>query len=225
LVLNAGVAGAQTYGFATMQPGTLNHTSASAVAKVLKEKAGANVVVQPTAGESVLIPLISRGEAEFGIANIFEVEQAKQSSPNIRLIGSLHPLRGAFWVRKDTNMKTIADLKGKKVGMGYSAMRTIDPLVRAILATGGLTQKDGVPGLIPKVIRGPDDLEQRLVNSVRATVHSDGNRVGDLYARLVRHSPDHLAREYRVRHEGLDSRLRQAWREYYASKEQRLSAH
>ena len=108
LVLNAGVAGAQTYGFATMQPGTLNHTSASAVAKVLKEKAGANVVVQPTAGESVLIPLISRGEAEFGIANIFEVEQAKQSSPNIRLIGSLHPLRGAFWVRKDTNMKLLS---------------------------------------------------------------------------------------------------------------------
>ena len=87
-----------------MQPGTLNHTSASALAKVLKEKAGANVVVQPTAGESVLIPLVSRGEAEFGIANIFEVEHAKQSSPNLRLIGSLHPLRGAFWVRKDTNM-------------------------------------------------------------------------------------------------------------------------
>ena len=35
-----GTAGAQTYGFATLQPGTLNHTTASAVAKVLKEKAG-----------------------------------------------------------------------------------------------------------------------------------------------------------------------------------------
>jgi exodeoxyribonuclease VII large subunit len=73
-------------------------------------------------------------------------------------------------------------------------------------------------------VRRLDDLEQRLVNSVRATVHSDGNRVGDLYARLVRHSPDHLAREYRVRHEGLDSRLRQAWKEYCADKEQRLNA-
>jgi TRAP transporter TAXI family solute receptor len=148
---------AQTYGFATMQPGTLNHTSASAVAKVLKEKAGLNVVVQPTAGESVLIPLISRGEAEFGIANIFEVENAKTTSPNIRLIGSLHALRGAFWVRKDTDMKTMADLKGKRVGMGYSAMRTIDPLVKAILATGGLTENDVKPVLIPNVIRGADD--------------------------------------------------------------------
>jgi len=150
-------ADAQTYGFATMQPGTLNHTSGTAVAKVLKEKAGLNVVVQPTAGESVLIPLVSRGEAEFGIANIFEVEAAKTSSPDLRLIGLLHPLRGAFWVRKDSTMKTMSDLKGKKVGMGYSAMRTIDPMIRAILATGGLTEKDVTPVLIPNVVRGADD--------------------------------------------------------------------
>ena len=157
LAFGAGAASAQTYGFATMQPGTLNHTSASAIAKVLKDKAGLNVVVQPTAGESVMIPLVSRGEAEFGIANIFEVETAKAANPTLRLIGSLHPLRGAFWVRKDTPMKTVADLKGKKVGMGYSAMRTLDPLVRAILATGGLTEKDITPVLIPNVIRGADD--------------------------------------------------------------------
>ena len=157
IVFGAGEVSAQTFGFATMQPGTLNHTSGTAVAKVLKEKAGLNVVIQPTAGESVLIPLVSRGEAEFGIANIFEVEAAKATSPNLRLIGSLHPLRGAFWVRKDTNMKTMADLKGKKVGMGYSAMRTVDPMVKAILATGGLTEKDVTPILIPNVIRGADD--------------------------------------------------------------------
>jgi TRAP transporter TAXI family solute receptor len=157
LALGSGAATAQTFGFATMQPGTLNHTSASAVGKVLKDKAGMNVVVQPTAGESVMIPLVARGEAEFGIANIFEVEAAKAKNPDLRLIGSLHPLRGAFWVRKDTTMKTIADLKGKKVGLGYSAMRTLDPMVKAIMATGGLTEKDVTPVLIPNVIRGADD--------------------------------------------------------------------
>lgn len=157
LAMSGGIAAAQTYGIATMQPGTLNHTSASAVAKVVKEKAGLNIVVQPTAGESVLIPLVGRGEAEFGIANILEVNAAKAANPNLRLIGSLHPLRGAFWVRKDTPMKTIADLKGKRVGMGYSAMRTIDPMVKAILAAGGLTEKDVTPVLIPNVVRGADD--------------------------------------------------------------------
>lgn len=152
-----GIASAQTYGFATMQPGTLSYTSASSIAKVLKEKGGLNVLVQPTAGETTLIPMVARSEADLGIANIFETEAGYKAHPSLRLIGSLHPLRGAFWVRKDTAMKTIADLKGKRVGLGYSAMRTIDPLVKAILATGGLTEKDVTPVLIPNVVRGADD--------------------------------------------------------------------
>ncbi|MGE0061006.1 MAG: TAXI family TRAP transporter solute-binding subunit [Xanthobacteraceae bacterium] len=155
--LGAGIAAAQTYGLATMQPGTLSHTSGSAIAKVLKEKGGMNMLVQPSQGESTLIPLVSRAEADVGIANIFEVENARKASPDIRLIGSLHSLRGAFWVRKDTDMKTIADLKGKRVTMGYSAMRTIAPMMDAILAAGGLKPSDIKPVLVPSVVRGADD--------------------------------------------------------------------
>ncbi len=151
---------AQTYGIATMQPGTLNHTTGSAIAKVLKEKANINALIQPTAGEAVLIPLVGRGEAELGIANILEVVNATSAGgrqPDLRLIGSVHALRVAFWVRKDQPMKTIADLKGKRVPLGFSAMRTIDVLVKAMLATGGLTEKDISPVLVPNVIRDADD--------------------------------------------------------------------
>lgn len=157
LTLSASLATAQTYGLATMPPGTLSHTTASAIAKVLKEKAGLNVLVQPTAGESTLIPLVARGEADIGIANIFEMEEAKKNHPELRLIGSLHSLRGAFWVRKDSPMKTMADLKGKRVVMGFSAMRTIDPMIKALLATGGLTEADIKPVLVPNVVRGAED--------------------------------------------------------------------
>ena len=55
--LAAQPAAAQTYGLATMQPGTLANTVASAIAKTLKEKGGLNTLVQATAGESVLIPM------------------------------------------------------------------------------------------------------------------------------------------------------------------------
>jgi TRAP transporter TAXI family solute receptor len=159
----AASAAAQTYGIATMQPGTLNHTTGSAIAKVLKEKGGLNVLVQPTAGETTLIPMVGRAEAEMGIANIAEVVNvtkggtAAGQQPDLRLIGAIHALRVAFWVRKDSPMKTIADLKGKRVPLGYSAMRTIDALSRAILATAGLTEKDVVPVLVPNVIRDADD--------------------------------------------------------------------
>jgi len=146
-------------GLATMQPGTLNHTTGTAIAKVAKEKAGLNALVQPTAGESVIIPLVGRGEAEFGIANALEVSVAVENNrlPELRLIGAIHPLPTAFFVRKDTTMRTIADLKGRKVVFGFSAQRTLDQLSRAILATGGLTERDINPVLVPNVIRGADD--------------------------------------------------------------------
>ncbi len=159
-VLATGRALAQAMGIATMQPGTLNHTTGSAIAKVLKEKANINALVQPTAGEAVLIPLVGRGEAELGIANILEVVNATSATgrqPDLRLIGSVHALRVALWVRKDQPMKTIADLKGKRVPLGFSAMRTIDVLVKAMLATGGLTEKDVSPVMVPNVIRDADD--------------------------------------------------------------------
>jgi TRAP transporter TAXI family solute receptor len=142
-----------------MQPGTLNHTTGTAIAKVAKEKAGLNALVQPTAGESVIIPLVGRSEAEFGIANALEVSVAVENNrlPELRLIGAIHPLPTAFFVRKDTTMRTIADLKGRKVVFGFSAQRTLDQLSRAILATGGLTERDINPVLVPNVIRGADD--------------------------------------------------------------------
>ncbi|MFL5099666.1 MAG: TAXI family TRAP transporter solute-binding subunit [Xanthobacteraceae bacterium] len=159
VALGAAPARAQTYGLATMQPGTLNHTTGSAIAKVLKEKASMNALVQPTAGESVIIPLVGRGEAELGIANALEVSVATEGArlPELRLIGALHPLPTAYFVRKDTPMRTVADLRGKKVVYGFSAQRVLDIVMRAMLATGGLTEKDISPVLVPNVIRGADD--------------------------------------------------------------------
>ena len=46
LACASGPARAQTYGLATMQPGTLAHATGSAIAKVLKEKGGLNTLVQ-----------------------------------------------------------------------------------------------------------------------------------------------------------------------------------
>jgi len=39
----------------------------------------------------------------------------------------------------------------------------------------------------------------------------------------VQHSPEHMVREYRLRHEALDSRLHHAWKECCSRKEHRLS--
>ena len=158
LTAASATARAQTYGFATLPPGTLNHTTASAVSKVLKEKANLNVLVQPTAGDNVIIPMVGRGEAEIGISNIMEAQDGFDGAQKeLRIIVTAHALRTPFFVRKDSGMQTIADLKGKRVAMGYSAMRNIDKAARAMLATAGLTEADIKPVLVPNVVRSADD--------------------------------------------------------------------
>jgi len=149
----------QAVGFATLPPGSLNHTTASAVSKVLSEKAGMNMLVQPTAGDNVIIPMVNRGESLMGIANAPEtamaIKEAKQA--NVRLLSVAHTLQTAFFVRKDSTLRTIADMKGKRVALGYSAMRTIDLLTRAMLATAGMTERDVKAVLVPNVVRSADD--------------------------------------------------------------------
>jgi len=159
LALSSGIAAAQKpYGFATLPPGTLNYTTSSAIAKVLKEKAGINILVQPTAGDTAIKPMVNRNEADIGISNIMEVGNSfKGPLKDLRLIAAVHAYRTPFFVRKDSNMHTIADLRGKRVELGYSAMRTLDAVGRAQLATAGLTEKDVKVVLVPNVVRGADD--------------------------------------------------------------------
>jgi len=158
LTMSAVAASAQTYGFATLPPGTLNHTTASAISKVLKEKGGMNMLVQPTAGDQVINPLVGRGEVEIGITNIMEAQDALDGQfKDLRIVAAVHALRTPIFVRKDSGMITNADLKGKRVTMGYSAMRNIDKTVRAMLASGGLTGNDVKPVLVPNVVRSADE--------------------------------------------------------------------
>lgn len=158
LALSCGAAAAQTYGFATLPPGTLNHTTASAIAKIMKEKGGMNVLVQPTAGDNVIVPLVGRGEVEIGITNIMEAQDGLDGAQkDLRIITAAHALRTPLFVRKDSGMFKNADLKGKRVTMGYSAMRNIDKTVRAMLASAGLTEADVRPVLVPNVVRSADE--------------------------------------------------------------------
>src|SRR4029078_5827487 len=95
LSLGGPAASAQTYGLATMQPGTLAHTVASAIATTLKEKGGVNTIVQHTAGESVLIPMVAKGEIDLGMANMLEVVEGIETGrlqTDLPVIGPhLHP--------------------------------------------------------------------------------------------------------------------------------------
>lgn len=148
----------------TMSQGTSGYSMATAIAKVLEEKTDLGAVVQPTAGTSAYLPLVQTGELDFGIANEIETAAAiKGEEPfsrtldNLRVVGALYPFRVGIFVRDDSDIQSVADLKGKRVTYGFTNQVTLAALVDAILANAGLTPDDIEPVLVPNVVRGAED--------------------------------------------------------------------
>lgn len=129
--------------------GSIFYASSVVIGKLLDEKLGMQVRVQPTGGSSTYIPLMDRGEVDFGLTNVDDArtsfkgtEAFKRANPNIRLTTIAFPLTLGVLVLNDSPIKSIADLKGKTLPWGYNAQTTGRVLQEAVLASAGLTMKD-----------------------------------------------------------------------------------
>jgi len=80
------------------------------------------------------------------------------------VLGVIFPLYSSIFVRKDSPIRTLAELKGKRLPYGFPAQVTLERIVDAIIATGGLTRKDIVPVLVPNVVRGADDFTEGKID-------------------------------------------------------------
>jgi len=68
-----------------------------------------------------------------------------------------------------------------------------------------------------------DDLEQRLAGASRAGLLRSSHRLSDIWARLIQHSPDKAAQEFRLHHEALAGRLQHAMQDRLTRAEHRLT--
>lgn len=200
---------AQTLTMGTTAPGTLIYSTGAAVAKVLAEH-GVQVRLQPMAGAQAFAPLLGTDEVHIGMLNIDNLVQAyngkppfKQANPNARLLTVLHPFSVGLIVRKDSPIKSIADVKGKRVVGGYNQMPYIATVVRAMLATANLTYDDVEVVPVPIINRGLEDFDQ---NKVDVTYHAVGAaranesdvNVGGIRYLPIETSPDALERMRKV---------------------------
>jgi TRAP transporter TAXI family solute receptor len=158
------LAQAQQLGIGTMGQGTSGYSMGSAIARVLSN-AGIQALVQPSAGTSAYLPLIDMGELDLGIANAIEVSDAilgngdfkGRALKNISPAARLYPFRVGLFVRNDSGIENVADLAGKSVTYGFTSQVTINRIVTAILAAGGLTPADIKQNMVPNVVRGAND--------------------------------------------------------------------
>lgn len=140
------------YAIGSNPAGTSYYAVGGGIAKLIQEDLGIPAIVRPFAGSSVYLPLIQRGELPLGLNTGIDSYFAYsgtavygQRMPDLRLLISLWPIRHSYLVRASSGMRTIEDLRGKRVVTDLSANAFLGPYHRAILATGGLTENDVVP--------------------------------------------------------------------------------
>ncbi len=156
---------AQVLGFGSAPQGSIGYNMSSAIARVMSEAAGVQSRVQPYSGSSAVLPLVNSGELDLAVCNVLEIEEATRGEgpydgrkqDKLRVLGVIFPLYSSIFVKKDSPIKSLAELKGKRLPYGFSAQVTLERIVDAIIATGGLTRRDVVPVLVPNVVRGADD--------------------------------------------------------------------
>jgi TRAP transporter TAXI family solute receptor len=168
----AATAHAQNIGIAVSNPGSLYHSIGTAVAKVANES-GLQTTIQPATAPTQYIPVVGTGDIEIGLCNMQELREALlgesffagRASPNLRMVAVLFPLKNGVWVRKDSLYKTVADLKGKPVASGYTAQKTVYQVLKAVLATEGMTTSDIREVPVPSVVAAADALASGKVES------------------------------------------------------------
>lgn len=156
-------ASAQNVGIATSNPGSLFHNIGTAVANAANA-AGLNTTIQPATSPNQFIPFIDQGGIEFGVANLQEVDYAVngdawwegRTNPNLRVVAHLMPLVEAIFVRADSDIMKVSDLKGQPMTDGYTAQNTILPQLAAFYATAGMTRDDVEKVSVASVVAGAD---------------------------------------------------------------------
>jgi uncharacterized protein len=141
-----GVAAAQVAVFATNPQGSLGYRTGIAVAKTVSAKAeGVKGRPQPMGGSTTYIPIVNRGEVDFGFSNGMETLYAYKGigtfkgrpHKNLRMVGRMFPLRTGIATVTDFGAKSIHDLrklKGKRITSKYTSLSIIEIFIKGALA-------------------------------------------------------------------------------------------
>lgn len=157
----------------TNPPGTVFYAVGTGLAKVASEAGKVRMAVQPHTGSSTFIPLLNSGEIEFGVTNAVDMALAHRGpgfqiggrnpfphAPNLRLAMRGAPLVVGLLVRKDSPIRSVHDVKGKRITGEYPAHLSVWYNMFGLLASAGLTWQDVRVVPVPAVNEGLEALVQ-----------------------------------------------------------------
>ncbi len=157
--------------------GSIFYSASVAIGKLLDEKLKMQIRVQPMGGSSTYIPLLNRGEVDFGLTNVDDSVMSfkgtgnfRQPNADLRLIAAVFPLTLGAIVPNDSPIKSVKDLKGKIMPWGFNAQTTGRVLQQAVLASGGLTIADVKTVPTQSLFSGVDMLAEGKVEAATIAI-------------------------------------------------------
>lgn len=163
--LAAGAAAAQVESITTPPTGSVWNTMASVIAAEARKAEGGRLVVQPYGGNAQMMQAVNNGLGEYSLNDINDVITAVAGTgeysaplPNLRVVAKINPFAVGLFVRANSGMTRVSDLKGKRVPSGWEAFPLNRPLVSALLEADGISYDEVIRVPMPELIRGADAL-------------------------------------------------------------------
>ncbi|HSF05250.1 MAG TPA: TAXI family TRAP transporter solute-binding subunit [Methylomirabilota bacterium] len=187
MLIAAPAAAQKAASIGTNPPGSVFYAIGSGLAKVVADTGAMQLAVQPYAGTSTFVPLLESGELDFGVNNAVDMGLVYRgpsfkiggrnpfpAGPSLRLVMRGAPLMIAPVVRRDSPIKTVADMRGKRVTGEYPANLAIWYNIFGWLASAGMTWSDvrvvPVPALndgIDALVQGRADVSSYALNGAK----------------------------------------------------------
>ncbi len=164
LALGATAAQAQVLTLSTTNPGGLAHSVGTAIAKAVTETTDLRMVVVPAGGSPM--PAVAGGEAECGINIAYDLAYYVNGStyyakdgahPGLRMVAAVLPSQLAMYVRKDSDINSVEDLRGKRVPSELNAQLAIGAVYETFLKLGGLTRDDVTSIPAQSIVQAAED--------------------------------------------------------------------
>jgi len=140
----------KSVGIATHPKGSLSNMVGSAIAKVFSATLHIGATDRPYTGYIAWLPLVHRGELDLGICTPFDPYYAYRGLPpfreklsNLRIISSGAKLNTGWVVIEKSGIRTLSDLKGKKVCIDKASLSTKENQ-EGTLKGGGLDLKKDI---------------------------------------------------------------------------------
>ena len=135
--------------WATMPMGSASYIVTAALSKTVQKYTGVRVSVEPTRGVRDWGPLMAKGEIQFANLSVTSVIIAAMGKPPfkepykfIRLVSAGHISYNAIYAKKDSEIRGVKDLKGKRCYYEFKGHLWHGKLGETILKAYGMGKSD-----------------------------------------------------------------------------------